>query len=546
MHRRGLRQGDPLSPLLFILAIEPLHRLFDLATVAGLLSPLRGRKARLRCSLYADDAAVFLNPVRAEMAHVHAILQNFGAVSGLHVNLAKSTVYGIRCQDLDLADIVAPLQAATGTFPCRYLGLPLSFRRPRRVDFQPLLDKLGSRLARWKLLLLSHAGRLALLRAVLDAFPTYLLTSFVPPPWLVKAIDKIRRAWLWAADISCSGGRCKVAWAKVCRPRDLGGLGVLDLTKFSRALRLRWLWLEKTQPGRPWGGLPVPCDDTDRELFAAATSVTLGDGASASFWHDSWLFGTAPKALAPQLYKLSRRKHRVVRDALRDGAWIRDLRGRVSPDLLDLFVTFRSLLGLAELSPEVRDTFTWRFSADGGYSTASAYRLQFLGAMDSPLIPIIWKPWAAPRCRFFAWLVVQNRLMTADRLLARRWPNNYFCPLCMRSLETCMHLFVECPHARRIWERVAVLASAHSLDPATWGTPARTIDWLGGLSAGLPAAEASRVHSWSLLVLWQIWLERNARIFRQASSSVATTMAKINDEAAAWDLAGAKIFPPRE
>jgi hypothetical protein len=104
---------------------------------------------------------------------------------------------------------------------------------------------------------------LALLRAVLDAFPTYLLTSFAPPPWLVKAIDRIRRAWLWAVDLSCSGGHCKVAWAKVCHPRELGGLGVLDLTRFSRALRLRWLWLQKTQPSRPWGSLPVPCDHVD-------------------------------------------------------------------------------------------------------------------------------------------------------------------------------------------------------------------------------------------------------------------------------------------
>ncbi|KAM0914874.1 hypothetical protein ACQ4PT_011243 [Festuca glaucescens] len=162
LHRHGVRQGDPLSPLLFILAIEPLHRLFDLATEAGLLSPLHGRKARLRCFLYAVDAAVFLNLVRFEMAHVHAILQSFGAASGLHVNLAKSTVYGICYQDLDLADIVSPLQASTGSFPCRYLGLPLSFRRPRQIDFQPLIDKLGSRLARWKLHLLSYAGRVIL------------------------------------------------------------------------------------------------------------------------------------------------------------------------------------------------------------------------------------------------------------------------------------------------------------------------------------------------------------------------------------------------
>jgi hypothetical protein len=90
-----------------------------------------------------------------------------------------------------------------------------------------------------------------------------------------------------------------------------------------------------------------------------------------------------------------------VCDALRDGAWVRDLQGRVPSDLLDLFVTFRALLGLAQLSPEVADRFTWRFSSDGAYSAASAYRLQFVGAVDSPFVPLIWKPWATPRCCFF-------------------------------------------------------------------------------------------------------------------------------------------------
>jgi hypothetical protein len=141
---------------------------------------------------------------------------------------------------------------------------------------------------------------------------------------------------------------------------------------------------------------------------------------------------------------------------------------------------------------------------------------------------------------------VQNRLMTVDRLLARQWPNGYFCPLCMRNLETSMHLFIDCPHARQIWARVATVAMAPSLDPLRWGVSPRSVDWLARLSAGLPAAEASRVRSWSLLVLWQIWLERNARTFRQLTSSVESTVAKITDEAAAWDLAGAKITRPRE
>ena len=121
-----------------------------------------------------------------------------------------------------------------------------------------------------------------------------------------------------------------------------------------------------------------------------------------------------------------------------------------------------------------------------------------------------------------------------------------FLPLCMRNLETSLHLFVDCPHSHRIWARAAALAVAPSLDPASWTVQQRAVDWLASLSLGLPSAEASRVRSWSLLVLWHIWLERNARTFREVSSSVEATLAKIADEAAAWDLAGAKIATPRE
>lgn len=82
-HRRGLRQGDPLSLMLFILAMEPLHHMLDHAAMQGLLSPLAGRGAKLRVSLYADDAAIFVNPQKDDLQTVADVLQLFGEVSGL-------------------------------------------------------------------------------------------------------------------------------------------------------------------------------------------------------------------------------------------------------------------------------------------------------------------------------------------------------------------------------------------------------------------------------------------------------------------------------
>lgn len=209
-------------------------------------------------------------------------------------------------------------------------------------------------------------------------------------------------------------------------------------------------------------------------------------------------------------------------------------------------MALRALIELVVLSPDTRDKFTWRFSPDGRYSASSAYRLQFQGSVQTAFVQLIWKPWATPRCRLFAWLLVQNRLMTADRLLARGWPNGYFCPLCMRNLETATHLFTECPFSRQVWAGVASIAAAPPLDPSSWGIHHRSIDWMAGLSEGLPSLEASRVRSWTLLVLWHLWLERNARVFRASPSPVRSLLARISDEAAAWDLAGAKISIARE
>ena len=101
-HRTGLRQADPLSPMLFILAMEPLQLMLQRATDQGLLSPINNRRAKLRISLFADDAAIFLNPTTEEVQAVRNILCSFGTVSGLITNMEKSAVYPVRCEELDL------------------------------------------------------------------------------------------------------------------------------------------------------------------------------------------------------------------------------------------------------------------------------------------------------------------------------------------------------------------------------------------------------------------------------------------------------------
>ena len=138
--------------------------------------------------------------------------------------------------------------------------------------------------------------------------PTNHLTVFPLAAWTKKHIDRIRRSFLWKGEENANGGHCLVNRPIVSKPKELGGLGVPDLEKFGRALRLRWLWQDWTDPTKPWASMDLPCKPADRLLFNPSTIVTLRDGKKAQFWHHSWLDGEAPKNLAPHLFELVKRK----------------------------------------------------------------------------------------------------------------------------------------------------------------------------------------------------------------------------------------------
>jgi hypothetical protein len=118
-HGRGLRQGDPLSPLLFVIAIHLLKKILELATQNELLHKIRGRGTIVRTSLYADDAAVFVHPYKVDVQNLISIPTLFGEVTGLYM------VVPIRCHVIDLDDILGGLSVIRSSFTMKYLGLPL-------------------------------------------------------------------------------------------------------------------------------------------------------------------------------------------------------------------------------------------------------------------------------------------------------------------------------------------------------------------------------------------------------------------------------------
>jgi hypothetical protein len=142
-HERGLRQGDPISSMLFILAMNPLQRILHLTVEKGILHNVSPRSKGIKASLYVDDVAIFVKPTKQDISALKEILEMFGQSTGLCTNMQKTEVFPISCHDLVLEDILEGFLAPIKSFPCHYLVLPLHLKRLRKIDFMPLLDMVG-------------------------------------------------------------------------------------------------------------------------------------------------------------------------------------------------------------------------------------------------------------------------------------------------------------------------------------------------------------------------------------------------------------------
>jgi len=126
--------------------------------------------------------------------------------SGLVTNISKCSVSPIQCHQQDIETVQSSIECKVQEFPCKYLGLPLSIQKFPKSEFYVIIDKIADKLPGWKAAMMHPAGRVTLVRAVLTAIPIYMLLALNFPKWVIKAIDKIRRAFLWKGRREVNGG----------------------------------------------------------------------------------------------------------------------------------------------------------------------------------------------------------------------------------------------------------------------------------------------------------------------------------------------------
>jgi hypothetical protein len=232
--------------------------------------------------------------------------------------------------------------------------------------------------------------------------------------WAIEEIDRRRHAFLWTGTESVSGRRCKLAWPIVCAPKEHGGLGIPDLRVLGYALRLRWEWLRRTEPGSAWALLSSTPERKVSTMFSASVSVEIGDGSSVRFWTDAWLPEGAICVFAPNSFAAvgRRRLLRSVKDTLTDRRWVRDITGACTAPVLYEYLHPWERLMHVQLRPSEPDRFVWRWSADGQYSIRSAYQAFFTGWTTMAGAKELWRAAVSSKVKFFIWLALHGRLWT--------------------------------------------------------------------------------------------------------------------------------------
>jgi hypothetical protein len=241
-YRRGVRQGDPLSPLLFVLAADLLQSILNKAMVQGLLEP------PLHCPLcpdfpviqYADDTLIVMKANATQLFCLKSLLHTFAETTGLKVNYSKSNMFPINLDDERLSHFASTLNCQKGSFPFTYLGLPLGITKPNLEYFLPMVVRVEKRLCGIADFL-DYGGKLLMVKLVLSSLPISYMSCLDIPVTINEQIVKYIRHCLWRkknSDVRAKGSAL-VAWKKICRPKNQGGLGVLDLGIQNKALLLK-------------------------------------------------------------------------------------------------------------------------------------------------------------------------------------------------------------------------------------------------------------------------------------------------------------------
>ncbi|CAA7061592.1 unnamed protein product [Microthlaspi erraticum] len=523
--KTGLRQGDPLSPSLFVMVMNVLSLMLNKAASEGIFAYHPGCEIlKLTHLSFADDLLIFLEGNLDSLKGVFQVLKQFEELSGLVVNISKTSLF---CSGIDfsvLADIEASVGLCPSALPIRYLGLPLCTRKLSMADCDPLITQIRKKLNSWTHRLLSLAGRYTLLSSVIPGIVGFWSSAFFLPKAVIRKINSMSSAFFWHGSTDSARG-AKVSWHDISFPKKEGGLGLRNLKTWNDTCGLKLIWMLFFRAGSIWvawirqkylshspfwalNGKNSGFSWMFRQILklrvkaSSLIRTVIGNGDDTFFWWDPWtpygplihyIGGDGPYAMGIPLFS-------TVSELKTTQGWKLPPPRSEKQLNLHVFVT--------TLTPSVSSDHTvWVIDEviQKSFSSRQVWNCIREKKPEVPWANTIWHKARIPKHAFTAWLFVLNRNPTLDRITRWDFELEQTCLLCGLEAESRNHLFFSCTFSRQVWEVILLKLGIQS-PLYQWDV---VLQWL-------PAATGSGDLSLALLQAWQaciyeVWCERNRR-----------------------------------